>query len=110
MLFVCNGACVTGIVHFAGSTRGGSSSSICDEPTKYPYFTAGATPLFLSVVHSLHRKCPDLIPIPLSCFGAVNAIEQLASRGGVRVAYNPGFGKFVWPPQGVSNRSASSLL
>jgi hypothetical protein len=91
---------LTGIVHFAGSTHGQPTSYLCNNPLHYPHFTQGAVPLFLSVLHSLNRKCPDVANMTRACYDAVDVIvsHEKQSNGTVKVLYNPGAGRFTWPP------------
>jgi lipopolysaccharide biosynthesis glycosyltransferase len=88
----------TGIVHFAGTTHG-KSSLLCDKPLTYPHLATGAVPLFLSVVFSLHSSCPISHKfIPTSCWNAIKVVQHAVSFGNMTVRYNPGRGKFIWPP------------
>lgn len=95
--------CFQGVVHFAGSTHGKPTSTLCEHPLQYPHFTQGALPLFLSVLHSLNRICPDVAVVPKSCYEAVDIINDhiKSSNGTLKVTYNPGAGRFMWPPHRV---------
>lgn len=64
-----------------------------------PLRPGGAVPLYLSAAHSLHAKCPETFPLPMSCYQAVDAIRAEEAKGnGTKVVFNPGFGRFDWPP------------
>lgn len=100
-----------GIVHFAGTTHG-KSSLLCDQPLTYPHLVTAAVPLFLSVVSSLHSTCPMSHQfIPASCWNAMEAVQHAVSFANLTVRYNPGRGRFLWPPNDFikMNKSASSL-
>eukprot|EP00598_Pedospumella_elongata_P007347 CAMPEP_0184985472 /NCGR_PEP_ID=MMETSP1098-20130426/14132_1 /TAXON_ID=89044 /ORGANISM="Spumella elongata, Strain CCAP 955/1" /LENGTH=404 /DNA_ID=CAMNT_0027509561 /DNA_START=32 /DNA_END=1246 /DNA_ORIENTATION=- len=89
----------TGIVHFAGTTRG-DAEHLCREPLKYPIFLNAAVPLYLSVAHSFATKlakCPLRIQNS-SCASAVPIVKAELSRQRLEVRYNPGVGGFSWPP------------
>lgn len=89
-----------GIVHFAGTTHS-DAGYLCHEPTKYPMYLTGAVPLYLSIAHSFHKKCPasPFTPPVNACENAVPLVQQELTRLGASVKYNPGLGHFVWPPQ-----------
>ena len=89
-----------GIVHFAGTTQG-DAGLLCREPLKYPVFLQSVVPLYLSVVQSFHQKCPHSeFRIPnRSCELAVPIVQDELTRLKIAAKFNPGNGKFIWPPK-----------
>lgn len=88
-----------GVVHFAGSTYG-DETSMCKRPTQYPHFLSAVMPLYLSIVTALHKSCPA-IPWKMKevCAEGVVKLQQRLIDDNITVSYNPGRGKFTWPPR-----------
>lgn len=91
-----------GIVHFAGTTHG-DPKAICIHPLQYPYLSAGAVPLYLSIVEALFQNCPVLdekwLDVRRTCQHAINKTLKYESYGKINVEYRAGHGRFKWPPK-----------
>ena len=91
-----------GIVHLAGTTHA-DPEHLCRYPLQYPLFLTGVLPLYLSVVHTFMSRYPrfqetDFRLPTSSCVTAVATVQTELHRLSLSVRFNPGHGKFVWPP------------
>lgn len=91
---------VKGVIHFAG-TMNGDPELFCKYPLLYPVLYVSAIPLYLSIASSFSRSCPNSlfnISNPRKCNEAILLIQQEFEREKIKVKYDPGKGKFTWPP------------
>lgn len=92
-----------GIIHFAGFTRG-DESTVCKRLALEGYYSRTAGPLYLSIVASLHSKCPEIEwKLKDMCAASAKRLDTVLRQKNLHVTYNPGNGQFTWPPKGMEN-------
>ena len=93
-----------GIVHFAGFTRG-EESTVCKRLALEGYYSRTAGPLYLSIVDSLHSKCPEIEwKLKDICAASAKRLDAVLRPKNLNVMYNPGHGQFTWPPKSMESR------
>lgn len=92
-----------GVVHFAGITKG-DAFALCREPLKYPFLLNAALPLYLSAVKSFGKSLfketqQELATLVSLCSASLDLVLTEVKKSNIIVAYNPGPGRFIWPPR-----------
>lgn len=87
-----------GIVHFAGAVKS-DANRLCEDPLQYPVFLPSVLPLYLSIVNSFQQRCPSSTYRPsAACQKSVKIVQDHFFYKVMKPKYNPGRGKFSWPP------------
>lgn len=93
---------------------GDRAEILCENPLQYPLFLPAVVPLYLSVVSSYMRRVKDKLDgyffegnfsqnnfkfqFSNSCNEAVEIVKAELKSKTISVSYNPGRGRFIWPP------------